>query len=85
MVLYNKQASIPSNALQASYKIPHIHILLAAVDMVNLMISESAGFSTLALLKSKYRSKLNVEKEISSLIARFEEMSSDQQVHPSHK
>ena len=53
--------------------------------MVNLMIGESAGFSTLALMKSKYTSKLNVEKEISSLIARFEKMSSDQQVHPSHK
>ena len=63
----------------------YMHILLTAVDMVNLMIDESAGFSTLALMKSKYRSKLNVEKEISSLIARFEKMSSDQQVHPSHK
>jgi len=85
MVLYSKQALIPSNALQASYKIAHIHILLVAVYMVNLMIGESAGFSTLALMKSKYRSKLNVEKEMSSLIARFEKMSSDQPVHPSHK
>jgi len=32
-----------------------------------------------------YRSKFNVEKEISSLISRFEKMCSDQQAHPSHK
>jgi len=38
-------------------------ILPTAVDMVNLMIGESAGFSALALspMKSKYRSKINVE------------------------
>ena len=42
-------------------------IQAAAVVMANLMmIDESAGFSALALMKSKYRSKLNVEKEISS-------------------
>jgi len=47
--------------------------------MVNLMIGESAGFSTLTctLMKSKYRSKFNVETTISSLMARFEKMSSD--------
>jgi len=30
-------------------------ILPAAVDMVNLMISESVGFTALALMKSKYQ------------------------------
>jgi len=46
--------------------------------MVNLMIGESAGFSELALMKFKYRSKVNVEKEISSLIPWFEKMFGDQ-------
>jgi hypothetical protein len=53
---FHKDASIPSNALLASYKVadriakckkPHTIaeelILLAAVDMVNIMIGESAG------------------------------------------
>jgi hypothetical protein len=53
---FYKQASIPSNALLASYKLtrrtakckkPHTIaeelILPAAVDMVNIMIGESAG------------------------------------------
>ena len=57
-------------ALQASYKVAHRiakskepHtvteqlVLPAAVVMVN-PIDESAGFSALALMKSKYRSKL---------------------------
>jgi len=54
------------------YKEPHTIteelILPVAVDMVNIMIGESASFSALARLKSKYHSKINVEKEISSLI-----------------
>jgi len=62
---FYKQASIPSNALLASYKVAHRiakfkepHtitelILPAAVDKVNLMIAESAGFSILPLMKSK--------------------------------
>jgi len=69
-------------SLLASYKVGLAHriakskephavaeelILPAAVVVANLMmIDESAGFSALALIKSKYRSKLNVEKEISS-------------------
>jgi len=53
--------------------------------MVNLMIGEPAGSSSLALMKSKYRSNINVEKEISSLIPWFEKISGDQQAHPSHK
>jgi hypothetical protein len=53
---FYKQASIPSNALLASYKVAHRItkckksrtiaeelILLAAVGMVNIMIGESAG------------------------------------------
>src|SRR6218665_2455825 len=36
--------------------------------MVNIIIGESASFSALARLKSKYHSKINVENEISSLI-----------------
>jgi len=36
-------------------------ILPAAVDMMNLTIGESAEISALALTKSKYRSKINVE------------------------
>lgn len=47
-----------------------------------------AGFSALAVIKSKYRSKINVEKEmrvaVSSLIPRFEKMCGDHQAHPSH-
>ena len=55
----------------------------AAVDIANLMIGGSAGFSTLALMISKCHSKIKVEKEISSLIPRFEKMCGDQQAHPS--
>src|SRR6218665_3806180 len=51
----------------------------------NLIIGESAGFSALALRKSRYCWKINVEKEISRLIQRFEKMCGDQQAHPSHK
>ncbi|VVC25872.1 Hypothetical protein CINCED_3A012173 [Cinara cedri] len=47
-----------------------------------------AGFSAVAVIKSKYRSKINVEKEmrlaVSSLIPRFEKLCSDVQAHPSH-
>jgi hypothetical protein len=47
-----------------------------------------AGFSALAAIKSKYRSKINVEQEmrvaVSSLIPRFEKMCGDHQAHPSH-
>ncbi|KAF0711438.1 zinc finger BED domain-containing protein 5-like [Aphis craccivora] len=47
-----------------------------------------AGFSAVAVIKSKYRSKINVEKEmrveVSSLIPRFEKICSDVQAHPSH-
>jgi len=46
-----------------SHTIAEHFILPAAVDMVNLMITESAGFSALAVMKSKYRSKINVEKK----------------------
>ena len=42
---------------------------------------EPVGFSALALRKSRYRSKLNMEKEISSLIQQFEKMCVDQQAH----
>src|SRR6218665_285336 len=53
--------------------------------MVNLM----TGISALAVMKSTglsraYRSKINVEKEISSLIPRFQKMCGDKQAHPSH-
>lgn len=48
-----------------------------------------AGFSAVALIKSKYPSKINVEKEmrviVSSLIPRFEKLCSDAQAHPSQK
>jgi len=53
--------------------------------MANLMIGESAGISAIALMKSKCRLKINVEKEISNLISRFEKMYGDQQAHPSRK
>lgn len=47
-----------------------------------------AGFSAVAVIKSKYRTKINVEKEmrvaVSCLIPRFEKMCSDMQAHPSH-
>ncbi|KAL4101100.1 hypothetical protein QTP88_012347 [Uroleucon formosanum] len=47
-----------------------------------------AGFSAFAVIKSKYRTKINVEKEmrvaVSCLIPRFEKMCSDMQAHPSH-
>ena len=84
MILFYKQASTPRYALLASYKIEHIglHILLAAGDMVNLMNGKSAGFSALALMKSKYRSKNNMEKEISSLDPRFETI--NRLIHPTN-
>lgn len=47
-----------------------------------------AGFSAVAVIKSKYRSKINVEQEmrvaISNFIPRFEKLCSEQQAHPSH-
>jgi hypothetical protein len=47
-----------------------------------------AGFSAVAVIESKYRAKINVEKEmrvaVSNLIRRFEKMCSDLQAHPSH-
>jgi hypothetical protein len=47
-----------------------------------------AGFSAVAIITSKYRAKINVEKEmrvaVSNLIPRFETMCSDLQPHPSH-
>jgi len=62
---FNRQASLPCNALLASYQVTHRiakceepHAiaeeltLSAAVDMVTLMIGKSAGFSALALMKS---------------------------------
>jgi len=60
-------------------------ILYAVIDLVNLMIGESAGFSAVALMKSKYRWKINVEKEMPSLILQFKKMCGNQQAHPSHK
>jgi len=53
--------------------------------MVNLMIGESAELSALALMKSKYRLKINVEKKTFSLIQRFEKKLAENQAHPSHK
>lgn len=47
-----------------------------------------AGFSAVAVIKSKYRTKINVEKEMrvtmSCLIPRFEKMCSDMQARSSH-
>jgi hypothetical protein len=47
-----------------------------------------AGFSAVAVIKSKYKAKINVEKElrvtVSNLIPRFEKMCSDLQADPSH-
>jgi hypothetical protein len=47
-----------------------------------------AGFSAVAVIKSEYRAKINVEKElrvaVSSSIPQFEKMLGDQQAHPSH-
>lgn len=46
------------------------------------------GFSALAVIKTKYRSRLNVEKEmrvaVSNLVPRFEELVMKKQAHPSH-
>lgn len=46
------------------------------------------GFSAVAVIKNKYRSKLNLEKEmrvaISKLEPRFEKLCSEKQAHPSH-
>ena len=68
-----------SNALLASYKVGLPHRIVKykeshtiakelipsnAVDMVNLMIGE-AELSALALMKSKYRLKISVEKKLS--------------------
>lgn len=47
-----------------------------------------AGFSAVAVIKTKYRSKVNVEKEmriaISKLVPRFEYLMNSKQAHPSH-
>ncbi|XP_075042389.1 SCAN domain-containing protein 3-like [Mixophyes fleayi] len=47
-----------------------------------------AGFSAVAVIKSKYRPKINVEQEmrmaVSKLIPRFEKLCSAQQAHTSH-
>lgn len=47
-----------------------------------------AGFSAVAVIKNKYRSRINVEQEmrvaVSSLIPRFEKLCGDHQAHPSH-
>lgn len=47
-----------------------------------------AGFSAVAVIKNKYRSKINVETEIrvaiSNLMPRFEELCNNVQAHPSH-
>jgi len=73
---FYKQVSISSNALPASDKVahriakckgPHTFgelILPAGVDMVKPTTGQSAGFSALALMKSKYSSKINVENDI---------------------
>ncbi|CAK1601271.1 unnamed protein product [Parnassius mnemosyne] len=46
------------------------------------------GFSAAAVIENKYRSKINVEKEmrvgISKLELRFEKPCSEKQAHPSH-
>ncbi|XP_069063747.1 zinc finger BED domain-containing protein 5-like [Pleurodeles waltl] len=47
-----------------------------------------AGFSAVAVIKSKYRAKIHLEKEmrvaISKITPRFEELSKEKQAHPSH-
>ncbi|CAK1588691.1 unnamed protein product [Parnassius mnemosyne] len=43
------------------------------------------GFSAVAVIKNRYRSKINVEKEMRVAIdPRFEELCSETQAHPSH-
>jgi hypothetical protein len=46
------------------------------------------GFSAVAVIKSKYRSKINVEKEmrlaISKIQPRFEKLCQSKQAHPTH-
>src|SRR6218665_45487 len=86
---FYKQASIPSSALLAYYEVTHT-IAKCNEPPYNHRRTQStcccrydepyksAGFSALALMESKYRSKINVEKEISSLIPRFEKMRGDQ-------
>src|SRR6218665_1084889 len=81
---YPPHYTTASNALLASYKVAHriakckephtISELIPsiAVDMGNLMIGESAELSALALMKSKYRLKINVEKKTFILIQRIE-------------
>src|SRR6218665_3001543 len=95
---FYKQVSMLSNALPISYKVTHTSRITKCKEPIqseknsfylllemNRMIGESAVFSTLAIMKSKYSSKINVEEEMSSLIPRFEKMCGDQHAHPSHK
>lgn len=46
------------------------------------------GFSALAAIKSKYRSRLNIAKEvrvaISDITLRFDKLCSQKKAHPSH-
>jgi hypothetical protein len=47
-----------------------------------------AGFSAVVVIKSKYRSKINIEKEmrvtVSKMLPRFELLCHGKQAHPSH-
>src|SRR6218665_3004763 len=94
---FYKQTSIPSNASykvahrlakcslrpKESHTIAEELILPVAVDMVNIMVGESARFSALARLKSKYHSKINMEKDISSLIHDLKKCAAINRARPS--
>jgi hypothetical protein len=63
-------------------------IALRVLILFSTSYSCEAGFSVVAVIKSKYQSKINMEEEmrvaISSFIPKFEKLCSDVQTHPSY-
>lgn len=61
--------------------------LRAVIPFASSYLCE-CGFSAVAVIKSKYRAKLNIEKEIrvaiSKFTPRYNELIKDKQAHPSH-
>jgi len=64
-----------------------INIITTLIPFATPYLCE-AGFLAVAVLKSKYRSKLNVEKEmrvaVTTLIPNFEKLINEKQAHSSH-
>jgi hypothetical protein len=75
------------NSIKDEYPETSNKALRILIPFVTSYLCE-AGFSAVAVLKSKYRSKLNVEKEmrvaVTTLIPNFEKLINEKQTHCSH-